>query len=113
MAQKVQVVLIDDIDGGDADETVTFALDGVSYEIDLNTDNAAKLRDALAVWVGNARRVSGRASSGRSTSRSSGRRSAGSEDTAAIREWAKGNGYQVSERGRISAEVREAYAKAH
>ena len=113
MAQKVQVVLIDDIDGGDADETVTFALDGVSYEIDLNTDNAAKLRDALAVWVGNARRVSGRSSSGRSTSRSSGRRSAGSEDTAAIREWAKENGYQVSERGRISAEVREAYGKAH
>ncbi|HEX3004137.1 MAG TPA: Lsr2 family protein [Angustibacter sp.] len=113
MAQKVQVVLIDDIDGGDADETVTFALDGVSYEIDLNTDNAAKLRDALAVWVGNARRVSGRSSSGRSTSRASGRRSAGSEDTAAIREWAKENGYQVSERGRISAEVREAYGKAH
>ena len=113
MAQKVQVVLIDDIDGGDADETVTVALDGVTYEIDLTTDNAAKLRDALAVWVGNARRVSGRASSGRGTSRSSGRRSAGSEDSAAIREWAKDNGYQVSERGRISAEVREAYAKAH
>lgn len=115
MAQKVQVVLIDDIDGGDADETVTFALDGVTYEIDLNADNAAKLRDALAVWVGNARRVSGRSSSGRSSTsgRSSGRRSSGGEDTAAIREWAKGNGYQVSERGRISAEVREAYAKAH
>ena len=115
MAQKVQVVLIDDIDGGDADETVTFALDGVTYEIDLNADNAAKLRDALAVWVGNARRVSGRSSSGRSSTsgRSAGRRSSGGEDTAAIREWAKGNGYQVSERGRISAEVREAYAKAH
>jgi hypothetical protein len=113
MAQKVQVVLIDDIDGGDASETVTFALDGVTYEIDLNDGNAAKLRDAFAVWVGNARRLSGRASSGRSTSRSSGRRSAGNEDTAAIREWAKANGYQVSERGRISAEVREAYAKAH
>jgi hypothetical protein len=113
MAQKVQVVLIDDIDGGDATETVTFALDGVTYEIDLNDANAATLRDALAVWVGNARRVSGRASSGRSASRSSGRRSSGSEDSAAIREWAKSNGYQVSERGRISAEVREAYAKAN
>jgi hypothetical protein len=113
MAQKVQVVLIDDIDGGDADETVTFALDGVTYEIDLTNDNAAKLRDALAVWVGNARRVSGRASSGRSASRSSGRRSSGSEDTAAIREWAKSNGYQVSERGRISATVRDAYNAAH
>ena len=113
MAQKVQVVLIDDIDGGDADETVTFALDGVTYEIDLNTDNAAKLRDAFALWVGNARRVSGRAPSTRGASRSSGRRSSGGEDTAAIREWAKENGHEVSERGRISAAVREAYAAAH
>jgi hypothetical protein len=113
MAQKVQVVLIDDIDGGDADETVTFALDGVTYEIDLNADNAAKLRDAFALWVGNARRVSGRSSSGRGGARPSGRRSASGEDTAAIREWAKQNGHKVSERGRISAEVREAYAKAH
>jgi hypothetical protein len=113
MAQKVQVVLIDDIDGGDADETVTFALDGVTYEIDLNDSNAAKLRDAFALWTGSARRVSGRSSSGRSASRSSGRRSASGEDSAAIREWAKSHGHQVSERGRISATVREAYAKAH
>ncbi len=113
MAQKVQVVLIDDIDGGDADETVTFALDGVTYEIDLNADNAAKLRDAFALWVGSARRVSGRSSSARSASRSTGRRSASGEDTAAIREWAKQNGHDVSERGRISAVVREAYNKAH
>jgi len=116
MAQKVQVVLIDDIDGGDAHETVTFALDGVSYEIDLNEDNAAKLRDAFALWVGNARRVSGRSSSAGSRNgggRTSARRSSGGEDTAAIREWAKSHGHQVSERGRISAAVREAYDKAH
>jgi hypothetical protein len=55
MAQKVQVLLVDDIDGGTADETVTFALDGVSYEIDLTSAHAAELRDALGTWVGHAR----------------------------------------------------------
>lgn len=105
-------MLIDDVDGGAADETVTFALDGTTYEIDLNSDNAAKLRDALAIWVGNARRVNAR-SAGARAARSSGRRSAGGEDTAAIRQWAKANGHKISERGRISAEVREAYNRAH
>ena len=57
MAQQVQVLLIDDIDGSEGAETVTFSLDGVSYEIDLSTKNAAKLRDAFATWVGNARKV--------------------------------------------------------
>lgn len=111
MAQKVQVVLIDDIDGGEAAETVTFGLDGATYEIDLSNSNAAQLRNALAHWVGNARRVSGR------SSRPTGRRGAGSSssstDTTAIRSWAKENGYKVSERGRISAEVQQAYAAAH
>ena len=60
MAQKVQVLLVDDIDGVTADETVTFALDGVSYEIDLTTEHATELRDALAHWVANARKTSGR-----------------------------------------------------
>ncbi|QCB94608.1 histone-like nucleoid-structuring protein Lsr2 [Cellulomonas shaoxiangyii] len=118
MAQKVQVLLVDDVDGGTADETVTFGLDGVTYEIDLTTENAAKLRDALGTWVGHARRVGGRSSSGRSSGRSS---SAGSSSSRAaraneaqeIREWAKSNGYQVSERGRISAEVKQAYDDAH
>src|SRR3954462_1148884 len=59
MAQKVHIVLEDDLDGSEATETVSFALDGTSYEIDLNDDNAAKLRDALAVYVGHARKVSG------------------------------------------------------
>ena len=66
MAQKVQVVLVDDLDGGEADETVSFALDGVSYEIDLSSKNAAALRDAFATWVGHGRRVGGRT---RSTTR--------------------------------------------
>jgi hypothetical protein len=113
MAQKVQVVLLDDIDGGDAAETVTFGLDGVTYEIDLNEANAAKLRDSLALWVGNARRVTGRSGQRAAARSAGGRRSAGGDDTAAIREWARSNGHQVSERGRIPAAVKEAYDRAH
>ena len=64
MAQKVQVILVDDVDGGDASETVTFGLDGVTYEIDLNEKNASKLRDSLATWVGHGRKVGGRSASG-------------------------------------------------
>ena len=113
MAQKVQVLLVDDIDGGTADETVTFGLDGVTYEIDLTSDNAAKLRDALSEWVGHARKVSGR-SSGRPAARStSSSRAARSNEAQEIREWAKANGFQVSERGRISAEIKKAYDDAH
>ena len=69
MAQKVQVILVDDIDGGPADETLSFSLDGVSYEIDLSTANAAKLRDAFAPYVGTARRVGGRSAAGRGRAR--------------------------------------------
>lgn len=106
MAQKVQVVLVDDIDGGSADETVSFALDGVAYEIDLNVDNAAQLRDALAPWVGHARRVGGRSRGG--AARRSGSRASGGKNTE-IREWARANGYSVSDRGRIPAEVKAAF----
>lgn len=108
MAQRVQIILEDDLDGGDATETVTFGLDGVNYEIDLNDKNAAALRDALAGYVGAGRRVSGRKSSGgASGSRSS------SGDLTKIREWARANGHEVSDRGRISQKVRDAYAKAN
>lgn len=110
MAQKVQVLLVDDIDGGNADETVTFSLDGVSYEIDLTSAHAAELRDAMATWVGHARKVGGRSAGGRSARA---RRSSGGADAGAIRDWAKANGHPVSERGRISAEVRAAYEAAH
>ena len=108
MAQRVQVLLIDDIDGSEGAETITFALDGVSYEIDLSNKNAAKLRDAFAVWVGNARKVGRGASS--TSARGSRRASRSGNDTAAVRAWAKENGYEVSERGRISREVMDAYA---
>jgi hypothetical protein len=111
MAQKVQVVLIDDLDGGDATETVTFGLDGATYEIDLSEPNARQLRDALAPWVGNARRVSGGRSGRPAARRSNG--SGSSSDTTAVRAWAKENGFKVSERGRIAAEVQQAYAAAH
>ncbi|MGO1166696.1 MAG: histone-like nucleoid-structuring protein Lsr2 [Janibacter sp.] len=107
MAQRVQIILEDDLDGGDASETVTFGLDGVTYEIDLNDTNAAALRDALAGYVGAGRRVAGRKSSGGSSAKSN------SGELAKIREWARANGHQVSDRGRISQKVRDAYAKAN
>ena len=108
MVQKVQLVLEDDIDGGAADETVNFGLDGVSYEIDLNAEHAAQLRDALSSWVGHARKVKSPVARTATT-----RRSRSGSDTAAVREWAKVNGYTVSDRGRIAAEVQDAYAKAN
>lgn len=110
MAQKVQVLLVDDLDGGEADETVTFALDGKTYEIDLNTGNADKLRDALADFVKAGRRTGGRSSRGKGGRAASG---GGSQDTAKIRAWAKENGYEVNDRGRVPATVREAYEKAN
>jgi len=112
MAQKVQVILVDDVDGGDADETISFALDGVSYEIDLNSDNATALREALAPWVGHARRVGGRSSRRSAGSRARASANGGSSNSE-IRDWARKNGYDISDRGRISAEIREAYANAH
>lgn len=104
MAQRVQVVLIDDIDGNEAGETVSFALDGVSYEIDVSAAHAAELRAAFQPWIGAGRRVAGRKSASRARSAS---------DAGEIRGWAKANGIKVSERGRVSAKVREAYAAAH
>ncbi|MGW0735288.1 histone-like nucleoid-structuring protein Lsr2 [Streptomyces sp. NPDC002851] len=109
MAQKVQVLLVDDLDGGEADETVTFALDGKTYEIDLSTANADKLRGALEGYVKNARRTGGR-SRGRGKSVPA---AGSSQDTAQIRAWAKENGYEVNDRGRVPASIREAYEKAN
>lgn len=111
MAQKVKVLLIDDIDGSDAEETVSFAVDGVSYEIDLNAANAAELREAFARWIGHARKSGGRRAPARRSSSASSS-STGSE-TGPIREWARANGYKVSDRGRIPADIREAYAAAN
>jgi len=107
MAQRVNIILVDDIDGSDATETVTFGLDGTSYEIDLNDSNAAALREALSGYVGHARKVSG-GRRGRRTSSSS-----SSGNTKAVRDWARANGYEVSDRGRISADIQQAYDAAH
>ena len=105
MAQQVNIVLVDDIDGSEAEETVSFALDGREYEIDLSAKNAAALRDAFAPYVGHARRAAGR--------RRGGRGSNGGPSPADIRAWARDNGFDVPDRGRVSTEVRDAYAAAH
>ncbi len=107
MAQKVNIVLVDDLDGTEATETVAFALDGSSYEIDLNDANAAALREALGGYVGHARKVTG----GARRARRSG--PASSSNTKDVREWAKAQGMEVSQRGRISADVQQAYDAAH
>jgi hypothetical protein len=113
MAQKVQIILEDDLDGGEADETVSFALDGTSYEIDLNADNADKLRGVLAPYVGHARKVTGSRGGRRSggATRASGGGSGPSPKE--VREWARENGHEVPDRGRIPQEVRDAYDAAH
>lgn len=110
MAQKVHIVLVDDIDESEAEETVNFGLDGKEYAIDLNAGNASALRDALALYVAHARPVGGR--TGR---RSTSTRAAATGGPAAseIRAWGRENGFDVPERGRVAAEVREAYAAAH
>jgi hypothetical protein len=105
MAQRVQVVLEDDYDGGTAEETVTFALDGAEYEIDLSAENAAELRNALAPWVAHARKTGGR--------RKRGAKPVADTSTSEIRAWAQANGHDVSSRGRVSSTVRQAYEQAH
>jgi hypothetical protein len=109
MAQRVNVVLVDDLDGDEAAETVSFALDGVDYEIDLKEANAEALRQALGRYIDAGRRVGGRRRKGSKVAAGG---NAG-PSAADIREWARANGWDVPERGRVSAEVREAYAAAH
>jgi hypothetical protein len=107
MAQKVQVTLVDDLDGSEANETVAFSLDGTSYEIDLSTGNAEKLRKEIATFVEHARKAS---SGGR---RRRARTGPGRERSAEIRAWAKQRGYKVNERGRIPAQIVQEYEAAH
>lgn len=113
MAQKVQILLVDDLDGGEASETVDFSLDGVSYEIDLSADNARRLRDSVAPYVAEARRAGNRSARSGRTGRGKGSRSSGSGSAAQIREWARANGFDVPDRGRVSADVRKAFEDAH
>jgi hypothetical protein len=105
MAQRVQVELVDDYDGKAAHQTVTFGLDGVSYEIDLSDKNAKALRKAYETWIASARRVGGRQAKGTT-------KVATGVDTAAVRAWASSNGYEISSRGRIPGEIIEKFRAA-
>ena len=104
MAQKTIVRLLDDLDGSEADETISFMLDGTQYEIDLSTAHASTLRAGLAPFVASARKTGGRRAA-RGASR--GRRA-----PSEVREWAKEQGIEVSERGRIPAEVMVKFQEA-
>lgn len=107
MVQVTTVLLKDDIDGSDADGTVYFALDGINYEIDLSAEHADALRESFAEWVAAARRATGRVSR-----RRAGGRPQVSSDAREIRTWAREQGIEVSDRGRIPAPVREAWEAA-
>ena len=102
MAQKIQTLFIDDLDGSPAEGTVRFGLDGTEYEIDLNEKHAKALRDGLAGYVSAARRVSG---SARRVARAGRRTSASGLNTTEVREWAKAQGIEVKDRGRVPAEL--------
>ena len=111
MAQKVTVSLVDDLSGAQADETVSFGLDGKSYEIDLSSKNADKLRETLADYVAAARKPGG---GRRAAAASAARRPAvDREQNQAIREWARNKGMKVNDRGRIPSEVVDAYHQAN
>ncbi len=122
MAQKTVVTLVDDLTGEESEDitTVEFALDGVTYEIDLDEKNTAVLRDSLAQYVAAARRTGGRRASGRPAGRRSGGAGTGTpratspggydrETSKQIREWARTEGFEVSDRGRVPNNVVEAW----
>ena len=102
MAQRVQTLLIDDLDGGEAEGTVRFGLDGAEYEIDLSAGHADALRRALAPYVSAARRAPGAAAGRPGAGRAQGS-GAGAADPVAVREWAKSQGIEVKDRGRVPA----------
>jgi hypothetical protein len=107
MAQRIQMLLINDLDGGKSDGTVRFGLDGTEYEIDLSAAHSEELRKALGQYLARARRAGGTARTAART-----RRGSGAVDTGKVREWAKGQGIEVKERGRVPAGVVEQYKTA-
>ena len=107
MAQKVNIILVDDLDQSAADETVSFGLDGATYAIDLSSANAAGLREALAPYVAAGRKESGARRGGRKAASSTG------PNPREVRDWARSNGHEVSDRGRVPAEVIAAFEAAH
>lgn len=114
MAQKMIVQLVDDLDGSQSNDisTVTFGLDGATYEIDLTEANADNLRKALEEFVAPARRTGGRLKRGTASASPSGSATASHEQAQAIREWARRNGHEISNRGRIPASLTEAFEAA-
>ena len=110
MAQKTILELVDDLDGGPADESVAFALDGVEFVIDLSAANAARLRDTLAEFVGHARRTGGRKSRGRVATNGNGN---AKPDVQAVREWARSQGETVADRGRVPQALVMRFQEAH
>jgi hypothetical protein len=111
MARQTTVTLVDDLDGSNADEQVDFVVDGKSYAIDLSASNSQKLREAFAPYISAGRRVGGRRSG--ATAGAAARSTTDREQNQAIREWALKQGLKVSERGRISASVLDAFKAAH
>jgi hypothetical protein len=107
MAQKIQTLFIDDIDGGEAAGTVRFGLDGTEYEIDLSTAHSDELRSALEQYVTHGRRIGGRTRRAPRT-----RHGSDGVDTAKVREWAKGQGIEIKDRGRVPASIVEQYKTA-
>jgi hypothetical protein len=108
MAQRMQVIFEDDIDGSEAEGTVTFALNGVGYELDLSAKNRDKLVKAFGPYIEAARKVSTRASSRRTATPAAKR-----HDQSAVRDWARAQDIKVSGRGRIPADVLAQYEAAH
>lgn len=107
MAQKIQTLFVDDIDGSEAEGTVRFGLDGAEYEIDLSVAHSEELHKALAPYVTHARRVGGTRRGARGA-----RRNASGMDTHKVREWAREQGIEIKERGRVPADIMEKYRKA-
>ncbi|MDR0594890.1 MAG: Lsr2 family protein [Bifidobacteriaceae bacterium] len=115
MAQLVKVFLVDDLDGSEGAETVRFGLDGTAYEIDLSPANAERLRKSLAKWTEFARRLPSRGpKAGRSATRAANpaRRAVNSGEMAKIRTWARSQGLEISDRGRIPVPIQESYYAA-
>ena len=103
MAQKIQVLFTDDIDGGEAEGTVRFAIDGAEYEIDLSAKHSDELRDTFKNYIAHARKIGGTGRGGRKP---------GAIDTVAARAWARENGYDIKERGRVPAGLVAKYRDA-
>jgi Lsr2 len=106
VAQKVQTLFVDDIDGGEAEGTVRFGLDGTDYEIDLSVAHSEELHKALAPYIAHARKIGGTRRAAR------GRRNGSAIDTHKVREWAREHGIEIKDRGRVPADVVEKYRQA-